>query len=178
MSKNPNLTATRRQLTPAELSDLESRRNKLTGTFGAGTGTAAAITLDINPVDAFTDDYEAIVAAAGTSYSPNDLGLDMYAADGTINPDLGTGTYDADGQLHSDNGPALIHPNGTKSFYQHGILTKKEFTDGSSIAFDERGWPRTGAALQFEDDEKHFYADGELIKMQMPDGSVITLGAN
>jgi hypothetical protein len=69
--------------------------------------------------------------------------------------DLGiTRYYDNDGRLHRDSGPAVIHPDGTHSWYRHGVRHRDD-----------------GPAVTWADGGEYWISNG---KLQRLDGPAIT----
>ena len=75
--------------------------------------------------------------------------------------------YNAANQLHRDDGPAVEWADGTKLWYQNGLL---HCTDGPAIEWSDgtKSWYQSdklhridGAAIEYPDGDKSWYINGE-----------------
>ena len=79
--------------------------------------------------------------------------------------------YNGAGQFHRTDGPAMVYPNGNKSWYQNGRLHRTdgpavEFSSGTKVWYQNGQLHRTdGAAVEYADGRKEWYInDVELTK--------------
>ena len=92
----------------------------------------------------------------------------------TIGDDGTEKWFNEKGEFHRESGPAVIHSDGCKHWYKHGLLHRLdgpavEYPNGTKLWFKDDNYHRVGGpACEYASGDESWYENGKLHRLDGP----------